>query len=173
MPYLHGNTWKTYLRNNHLKNYPSADTVFWRIRKIASESGSHRRKGSLELKRGTDHSGIETISELIDRTVKDAKTLGAFMQPVIVAIDEHDPPYYGMDNRYLISALFHKFRGTDRVYRSATLESVKKGEKIHSVGDQEGPARRHGQWKGGSNPSSACHLAWHSHRNCPHGLGLS
>lgn len=121
---------ETYVRNNRSMRTPSADTVFRRIHGIASEPGSHRRKGSLELKRETDHSGIETISELIDRTVKDAMTRGAFSHPVNVAIDEHDEPYYGMDNRYLISAPFHKFRGTDRAYRFATLESVKKGERF-------------------------------------------
>ncbi|EQD39504.1 hypothetical protein B1A_16820, partial [mine drainage metagenome] len=35
--------------------------------------------------------------------------MGAFKEPVNVAIDEHDEPYYGMDNRYLINAPFHKF----------------------------------------------------------------
>ena len=121
---------ETYVRNSRSMRTPSADTIFRRIHGIASEPGSHRRKGSLELKRGTDHSGIETISELIDRTVKDAMTLGAFVQPVNVAIDEHDEPYYGMDNRYLINAPFHRFRGTNRAYRFATLESVKRGERF-------------------------------------------
>ncbi len=40
------------------------------------------------------------------------------------AIDEHDEPYYGIDNRYLINAPFHKFRGIDKEYRFAALESV-------------------------------------------------
>ncbi|EQD76066.1 transposase IS4 family protein, partial [mine drainage metagenome] len=39
-------------------------------------------------------------------------------------------PYYGMDNRYLINAPFHKFRGTSRAYRFATLESIKRGERF-------------------------------------------
>ena len=121
---------ETYVRNNRSKHTPSADTVFRRIHGIASEPGSHRRKGSPGLKRETDHSGTGTISGLIDRTVKDAMTMGAFMQPVNVAIDEHDQPYYGMDNRYLINAPFHKFRGTDKAYRFGTLESVKKGERF-------------------------------------------
>lgn len=30
---------------------------------------------------------------------------GAFRHPVNVAIDEHDEPYYGMDNPYLIGNL--------------------------------------------------------------------
>ena len=46
------------------------------------------------------------------------------------AIDEHDEPYYGIDNRYLINASFHKFRGTDKVYRFTTLESVKNGGRL-------------------------------------------
>ena len=52
------------------------------------------------------------------------------MHPVNVAIDEHDEPYYGMDNRYLINAPFHKFRGTDKAYRFATADSVRKGERF-------------------------------------------
>ncbi len=47
-----------------------------------------------------------------------------------VAIDEHDEPYYGMDNQYLINAPFHKFRGTDKAYRFATVDSVKNGERF-------------------------------------------
>ena len=35
-----------------------------------------------------------------------------------------------MDNRYLISAPFHKFRCTDMAYRFASLESVKNGERF-------------------------------------------
>ena len=71
------------------------------------------------------HAGIEQISMLIDDTVRTAISHNAFSNPVNVAIDEHDEPYYGMDNRYLINAPFHKFRGTDKAYRFATLESVK------------------------------------------------
>ena len=55
---------------------------------------------------------------------------GAFSHPVNAAIDEHDEPYYGIDNRYLINAPFHKFCGTDKAYRFATLESVKNGERF-------------------------------------------
>ena len=116
---------ETYARNNRSKRTPSADTIFRRIHGIASEPGSHRRNESWELKRKTDHSGTGTISGLIDRTVKDAMTLGAFKQPVKVAIDEHDQPYYVMDKRYLFNAPFHKFRGTSKAYRFATIESVK------------------------------------------------
>ena len=47
-----------------------------------------------------------------------------------VAIDEHDHPYYGADSRYLIGVGSKKFRGTDKAYRFATLESVKRGERF-------------------------------------------
>ena len=121
---------ETYVRNNPSVHTPSADTVFRRVHAIALELGSHRRKGSGDLKRETDNSGIETISGLIDLTVRGAKTMGAFSGQVNVAIDEHDLPYYGMDNRYLINAPFHKFRGTNKAYRFATLDSVKGGERF-------------------------------------------
>ena len=61
---------------------------------------------------------------LIDYTVKMAIELNAFNKPVNVAIDEHDEPYADKDNPYLIDALFHKFRGTDKAYRFATLDCV-------------------------------------------------
>ena len=121
---------ETYVRNSIRNNIPSADTVFRRIKDIASESGSHRRSGSKNYKRHTVHAGIEQISMLIDETVTIAIENGAFSNPVNIAIDEHDEPYYGMDNRYLINAPFHKFRGTDKAYRFATLESVKNGERL-------------------------------------------
>ena len=118
---------ETYVRNHVYNNIPSVDTVFRRIKDIASESGSHRRSGSKNYKRHTVHAGIEQICMLIDETVHLAIANNAFSHPVNAAIDEHDEPYYGMDNRYLINAPFHKFRGTDKAYRFATLESVKNG----------------------------------------------
>ena len=118
---------ETYVRNSIHNNIPSADTVFRRIKDIASESGSHRRSGSENLKRYTANYGIEQISMLIDETVTIAMANNAFSHPVNVAVDEHDEPYYGIDNRYIINAPFHKFRGTDKAYRFATLESVKNG----------------------------------------------
>ena len=123
---------ETYVRNNPSMRTPSADTVFRRIHGIGSESGSHRRKGkgSEDRVRDTEHSGINAISDLIDLTVMTAMSMGAFSRPVNVAIDEHDMPYYGMENRYLINAPFHKFRGTDKAYRFASIESVKKGERF-------------------------------------------
>ena len=121
---------ETYVRNNNRKNIPSADTVFRRIKDVASESGSHRRSGSENLKRHTVNYGIEQISMLIDETVHLAIANGAFSNPVNAAIDEHDEPYYGIDNRYLINAPFHRFRGTDKAYRFATMESVKNGERL-------------------------------------------
>ena len=55
---------ETYVRNSIRNNIPSADTVFRRIKDIAS--GSHRRSGSENYKRHTVHAGIEQISMLID-----------------------------------------------------------------------------------------------------------
>ncbi|EQD25875.1 transposase (ISH3), partial [mine drainage metagenome] len=121
---------ETYVKNNPSIRTPSADTIFRRIHGIASEPGSHRRKGSVPMKSSMDQSGIDLITDLIDRIVKTGIALGAFKEPVNVAIDEHDEPYYGMDNRYLINAPFHKFRGTSRAYRFATLESIKRGERF-------------------------------------------
>ena len=99
------------------------------IRDIGSESGSYIRKGSQPRKKTSSHNGIDTITGLIDLTVKIAIASSSIQHQVNVAIDEHDEPYYGMDNRYLINAPFHKFRGTDRAYRFASLEPVKNGEK--------------------------------------------
>ena len=45
---------------------------------------------------------------LIDYTVKMAMELNAFNNKVNVAIDEHDEPYIGNYNPYLIDAPFHK-----------------------------------------------------------------
>ena len=121
---------ETYVRNNPLKHNPSGDTIFRMVKGIASESGSHRRSGSENRKIVTNHTGIDSISRLIDLTVKTAIANGAFQKPVNVAIDEHDLPYFGTDNRYLISVESHKFRGTRKAYRFATLESVRKGERF-------------------------------------------
>ena len=79
-----------YVMNNPSMHTPSADTIFRRIHGIASESGSHRRKGSGELKRKTVNSGIDTISDLIGLTVRTVVSMDVFMQPVNVAIDEHE-----------------------------------------------------------------------------------
>ncbi len=62
------------------------------------------------------------LTMLIDNTVKMGIGLGAFNNPVNVPIDEHDEPYTGKGNPYLIDAPFHKFRGTDMAYRFATLD---------------------------------------------------
>jgi hypothetical protein len=121
---------ETYVRNNPLTRNPSGDTIFRRIKGIATESGSHRRKGSEGMKKMTRHSGIDAIVDLIEWTVKIAISNGSFSEPVKVAIDEHDEPYFGMDNRYLIGVESKKFRGTNKAYRFATLESVKKGERF-------------------------------------------
>ena len=121
---------ETYVRNSTLKHNPSGDTIFRMVKGIASESGSHRRSGSENRKRVTKHTGIDAISNLIDLSIKTAIANGAFQKPVNVAIDEHDEPYFGMDNRYLINVESHKSRGTRRAYRFATLESVRKGERF-------------------------------------------
>ena len=46
------------------------------------------------------------------------------------AIEEQDWPYYSRGNVYLINAPFHRFRGTGRAYRVASLESLKNGERF-------------------------------------------
>ena len=121
---------ETYVRNSTSVRTPSGDTVFRRIKAMGSESGSHQRKGSIPHPNTSSHRGIDAITDLIDLTVRIAIANGSFRNPVNVAIDEHDEPYYGMDNRYLINAPFHKFRGTERAYRFATADSVKNGERF-------------------------------------------
>ena len=97
---------ETYVRNYNTIHTPSADTVFKRIYEAAVNNG------------------IGILTMLIDYTVKMAMEFNAFNNPVNVAIDEHDEPYTGKDNPYLIDAPFHKFRGTDMAYRFATLDCV-------------------------------------------------
>ncbi len=46
-----------------------------------------------------------------------------FNGKVNVAIDEHNDPYYGMDNLYLVGR--NKFRGTDKVIRIASIDVIK------------------------------------------------
>ena len=122
---------ETYIRNYGNTRTPSGDTMFRLLKGIASESGSDRRKGSDMVKsRKTVRTGIETIESLLDLIVEKAISMGAFSTPVNVAIDEHDHPYYGADSRYLIGVGSKKFRGTDKAYRFATLESVKRGERF-------------------------------------------
>lgn len=121
---------ETYVRDSTYVRNPSGDTIFRWIKAMGSESGSHMRKGSLPHQKTSRHLGLDAISDLIDLTVRIAIANGSFRNPVNVAIDEHDEPYYGMDNRYLINAPFHKFRGTDMAYRFASLESVKQGERF-------------------------------------------
>jgi Transposase DDE domain. len=122
---------ETYVRNYGSRRTPSGDTMFRLLKGIASESGSHRRKGSDMVKiRKTVRTGMEKIQSLLDLTVKKAISMGAFSTPVNAAIDEHDHPYYGMDSRYLIGVGSKKFRGTGKAYRFATLESVKRSERF-------------------------------------------
>ena len=119
------------MRNNNRNNIQPADTVFRRIKDIASESGSHKRSGS-QGRKNTVRKGIKYISMLIDETVQISIEHGAFSHSVNATIDDYDEPSYCIDNRYLINAPFHKFRGTDKAYRFATLESVKNGERLTS-----------------------------------------
>ncbi|MHB1440414.1 MAG: transposase [Cuniculiplasma sp.] len=122
---------ETYVRNHKTARTPSGDTMFRLLKGIASESGSHRRKGSdMGENRKTVRTGIEKIQSLLDLILEKAISIGAFSTPVNVALDEHDQPYYGMDNRYLINVRSDEFKGTDKAYRFATLESVKKGERF-------------------------------------------
>jgi hypothetical protein len=92
--------------------------------------GSHKSIGSENYKRHTVHAGREEISMLMDETIRISIAKGSFMYPENVAINEHDEPCYGIDNRYLINAPFHKFRGADKAYRFATLEFVKNSERL-------------------------------------------
>ncbi len=57
---------------------------------------------------------FEIIDTLIEDSVEIGKSIGLFNRKVNVAIDEHDDPYYGMDNPYLINVARNKFRGTDK-----------------------------------------------------------
>ena len=63
---------ETYVRNYGNTNTPSGDTMFRLLKGIASESGSHRRKGSDMVKiRKTVRTGIETIGSLLDLIIND------------------------------------------------------------------------------------------------------
>jgi len=53
-----------------------------------------------------------------------------FNNKVNVAIDEHDDPYYGMDNPYLINIARNKFRGTDKIIRIASIDVILKDERF-------------------------------------------
>jgi len=97
---------ETYVRNYNTINTPSGDTLFKRINEASINNG------------------IDKLTMLIDYIVKMAIELNIFNKPVNVAIDEHDELYTGNDNKYLIDAPFHKFRGTDKAYRFATLDCV-------------------------------------------------
>ena len=121
---------EAYVRNSTYIRIPSADKVFRWINDIRSESGSYIRKGSQPRRKPSSHDGIDAITGLIDLTVKIAIASSSIQHQVNVAIDEHDDPYYGMDKQYLINEPFHKFRGTDRAYRFASLEPVKNGERF-------------------------------------------
>ena len=62
---------ETYVRNYGNKRTPSGDTMFRLLKGVASESGSHMRKGSdMNKKRKPVRTGIETIGSLLDLIVK-------------------------------------------------------------------------------------------------------
>ena len=85
---------------------------------------------SENLKGHTFHACIEQMRMLIDKIVTIAIAKNALSTFVNAAPDEHDEPYYVMDNRYPINIPFHTFKGTDKVYGVATLESVKNSERL-------------------------------------------
>lgn len=129
---------ETSVRNNPSMRTPLPDTVFLWIKEIASEPGSHIRKGSGNVKRTANHPGINAITELIYRTIRMAIPMGAFRHHMNVAIEEGHEPCHSIYNWYLINAPFHKFGGTNRAYRFTTIESVKRREpSTLSVGNKD------------------------------------
>ena len=94
---------ETFVRNNKFSRVPSGDTIYRRL----SESID-----------------FEKIEPIIDNSVKIGMSMGVFSEKVNVAIDEHDEPYYGKDNKYLINVGKKKFRGTDKAIRIASLDVV-------------------------------------------------
>ncbi len=92
-----------------LQEFPSGDTIYRRLSKSLN---------------------FQKIDSLIEKSVKIAKSMGMFKEKVNVAIDEHDEPYYGKDNKYLISVGKKKFRGTDKAIRIASIDVVIKDERF-------------------------------------------
>ncbi len=116
---------ESYVRNyNNNRNMPSADTLFRRVK------DTHVVCNDNEYDK---NSGSDIISKMVDLTVTNAKSLGLVDKKINVAIDEHDEPYYGHSNNKLIYTPYHKYRGTDKAYRLATMESVDKPRMTLSV----------------------------------------
>ena len=109
---------------------PSLDAVFRWIKDIESESGYHHRKGSQSYQKTSSHDGLDAVTDLYDLIMRIAIANGLSSHLVNAAIDEQDGPYYSRGNVYLINAPFHRFRGTGRAYRVASLESLKNGERF-------------------------------------------
>jgi len=82
-----------FVRNQGSSKVPSGDTVYSRLHQSLN---------------------FEKIDSLIEDSVEIGKSIGMFNRKINVAIDEHDDPYYGMDNPYLINVARNKFRGTDK-----------------------------------------------------------
>ncbi|MGC8497217.1 MAG: hypothetical protein ACP5NL_04375 [Thermoplasmata archaeon] len=80
---------ETYVRNNAFSKVPSGDTIYRRL---------------------PESLNFQTIETLIESSVKIGISMGVFSEKVNIAIDEHDEPYYGKDNKYLIKVGKKKFR---------------------------------------------------------------
>ncbi len=100
---------ETYVRNHNSSKVPSGDTIYRRLR---------------------ESSNFEKIDSLIEDSAEIAKSIGMFNGKVNAAIDEHDDPYYGMDNKYLINVSRNKFRGIDKVIRIASIDVVVNDERF-------------------------------------------
>ncbi len=106
---------ESYVRNyNDNNDMPSGDTLFRRVKGTRGVCNNGYEKNS----------GSDMVSKMIDLTVIKAKSIGSFNNRVNVAIDEHDEPYYGYYNNKLVYTPYHKYRGTEKAYRFATMESV-------------------------------------------------
>ena len=106
---------ESYVRNyNDNNDMPSGDTLFRRVKDTKGVCNNEYEKNS----------GSDMVSKMIDLTVIKAKLRGLLNNRVNVAIDEHDEPYYGYYNNKLVYAPYHKYRGTEKAYRFATMESV-------------------------------------------------
>ncbi len=122
---------ETYVRNNPSLHTRSADTIFRRIRDAESLDINAVKKDHPDHERFQyiRNTGSRMLSDLIDSAMKSAISIGYSHESVNMAID-HDRAYYGMYNPDLISAPYHKYRGTDMAYRFATLESLQNGFRL-------------------------------------------
>ncbi len=72
---------ETYVRNHRSSKVPSGDTIYRILHELLN---------------------FKIIDTLIEYSVEIGKSIGMFNRKVNVAIDEHDEPYYGKENRYLL-----------------------------------------------------------------------